>query len=192
MADACSEHTAEHAYLPREPDTCVLFRPAAPSAAFIEGRWVPGNHDSEAVGACIKSLTVLHDNPVKSPAARQAGIGQSTAQQPARLFSPSDAIRGFSKTALGAQQEPAQAPAPSTSAITQRPQRYSAVHGLTKQQNFQAYPPNTQDGAMGPELARAHQAQEDPGHWIQLSTQFLDGHTAADLEKRPGQVSACR
>ena len=198
MADARSEHDAEHVHahgaslVPLEPDTCVLFRPAAPSAAAMEGSWVPGNHGPEAVGARIKSASLLHESEhrLESTAARQADVAQSAAQQPARLFSPAEAVRGFSRTLPRAQQEPEQAPA--SSASTVHGQRYSAVHGLMKQQGSQAYPAEIQDAAVKPELASMHQAPGDPGHWIHLSTRFLDTHTAAEWDQRPGQVSACR
>jgi hypothetical protein len=192
MADAGSEHNAEH--VPCEPDTCVLFRPGAPSVATMEVSWVPGNHGQEAVGARIKDASLLHESEhcLESTAACQAGVAQSAAQQTTQLFSPAEAVRGFSRTAPRDQQEPEQAPAPSASAVTQRAQRYSAVHGLIKQQGSQAYPPGTQDAAVKPEPASMHQAPGDPGHWIHLSSQFLDAHTAAEWDQRPGQVSACR
>ena len=189
----CSSGSATH-----EPDACVLFRPAAAQLHSDQCSWIPARHASTEVAGQDSAAAVLAEPDCK-PAAEHGSsrlVRQETSAKvsavPAagsrqRVFSPVEAVRGFSQLQSHAVMRPEQAArshgsaGPGAAASLQGAQRYSAVHAVTARPAGSDHASRSQQRAKEVQAASAHQAlgMSDTGHFISLSSEFMQPKSAA-------------
>ena len=189
----CSGGSAIH-----EPDACVLFRPAAAQLQSEQCSWIIARHASTEIAGQNSATAVLAEADCK-PAAehvssrpvRQETSAKASAVPAAgsrqRVFSPVEAVRGFSQLQSHAVMRPEQAArshrsaGPGAAASSQGAQRYSAVHAVTARPAGSGRARGSQQQAKEAQTASAHQALDmsDTGHFISLSSEFMQPRSAA-------------
>ena len=224
VADAHEEADTDCAHLhppSGAPDTCVLFRPAGLHSKAHEDSWLPGKHASEvkseasseqqqaapaskdhkivAKQECKESDSTAGAGCKRDTSARQAGASGTAPQ----LFSPVEAIRGFSRVNIEACEKPKEVAHPSSRAAqqaiipaqasaAQRAQRYSKVHAVTDDQQYsQSQASNIQVEHVKPANTGTHHASgdADSGHILRASSVFLEASGAADQAQQARQAS---
>ena len=178
-----------------EPDACVLFRPAAAQFQSEECSWIPAKHASTDIAGRSSGAALLAESDCKPAAghvssrpARQEASAKASAKPTAgsTLFSPVEAVKGFSQLQSGAVLRPDQAARSSRSAAqaaaapSQGRQRYSAVHAVTARPAGGGHARRSQLHAKEAQAATAHQALNlsDTGHFISLSSEFMQPKSA--------------
>ena len=181
-----------------EPDACVLFRPAAAQLQSEECSWVPARHASTEVAGRSSGAALAAERDCK-PAAERVGSrpvrqeasakisAKPAASSRQQLFSPVEAVRGFSQLQSHAVMRPEQAArshrsaGPGAAASLQSAQRYSAVHAVTARPAGSDHAGSSQQLAKEVQAASAHQAlgMSDTGHFISLSSEFMQPRSAA-------------
>ena len=183
-----------------EPDACILFRPAAGQLQSEECSWIPARHAStENVGQDSAAAVLAEPNykpaaePVSSRPVRQETSAKVSAVPAAgsrqRVFSPVEAVRGFSQLQSHAAMRPGQAArssqsaTPGAAAPVQSAQRYSAVHAVTTRPAGSSRAKRSLQHTKEAQAASAHQAlgMSDTGHFISLSSEFMQPRSAAML-----------
>lgn len=217
-ADADGAHLHATSMAPDEPDTCVLFRPAALHSKAHEDSWLPGKHalevnvetssEQQAAPASNELQIVARQELVEPDSTAGAGSKRDTSARQVgasgkalQLFSPVEAIRGFSRVnseACGKPKEVAhpssraaqQATAPAQAGATQHAQRYSKVHAVTDQQRFQSQVSDIQVEHIKPADTGVHQASgdADSGHILRAFSVFLEA-SGAEQAQQPRQAS---
>ncbi len=147
--------------------------PAAPAAVLAEPDWKPAAEH-------VSSGPVRQETSAKVSAVPAAGSRQ-------RVFSPVEAVQGFSQLQSHAVMRPEQAArshgsaGAGAAASLQRAQRYSAVHAVTARPAGSDHASGSQQRAKEVQAASAHQAlgMSDTGHFISLSSEFMQPKSAA-------------
>ena len=181
-----------------ETDSCVLFRPAAARLQSEECSWIPARHAPTEVAGQNSGAAVVAESECK-PAAehvssrpvRQGTLAKVSAVPAAgsrqRVFSPVEAVRGFSQLQSHAVMRPEQAAmshgsaGPGAAASLQRAQRYSAVHAVTARPAGGCHARRSQQQTNEVEAESAVHAlnMSDTGHFISLSSEFMQPSSAA-------------